>query len=1124
MRLRSDWNMVRVGIMREVIHAKFSNLEMRSKLEETRGSELVEGNDWGDRFWGVSGGIGENRLGKILMQERGNEFTGPDAVSAAAFWDTVQELSGAKTAVSTGIEGSETYKFAEWASHIHAKDNYADLETLDETNDINEQWNGAWTSLTNFDGSPVTLITPTGDEWDSNQGVRLEMTILNDSNQPETRTYYLNPAGNDLSFADAKSDASRHMGTEINEIVVMVPNGYQLKDRSTDSHGVQVASLFAYLVSKRSNGAEAFNLKAKKAGIDGKDSVTKKLPGGKHKAGANYIDILTHLRSIAESQDVRAAQMELARMMLEENREIGYKDLTLANYMSIAELMLIEGVDGQLYLRSLEMLLSAIKYRIGFKVDEMSESQLSQAVNDIVHDNSETGVGIAGMTSVEAFDSFVPASRAMQYNAIRQSSSVWARNYNVMSEIASDAREQGIEPLSVQETRNLDSRLSLDVYGDLSEYGNDLGKKLNRVLSGYNIVGVIGGQNNFANVHLAAGPSNVLYIGPNRTRARNPMTGEFDAPADDEMIRNYCTMAKDLGMTIICHEDSYKSLPDFLRKDAVPILDEDGNDLGNALIPCFDMKLNGSEATPYKASFAMAQVDYSMYVASAEDSTNEFGLGDAEAQALKHLTDNMHMRDGNSEQIAAADLFPNVFGNEAYRDCQFRVGLASGTEIKNLIADGVKCTIDYGVVPDGVGADQHMRNMEKAIERYRSRWGLANADGMLMGMSDCEPGDIVGWAEIAIIHPNGYTQYALAPIIPFPLHGVKRQPSNYSIENLGPVDNDNTLFAVDWENRTDLTEEFVKYFDSSGGANKGMISLSQALDESRTLLDGTPLDVYIAKASTDSRKVGTDRRIKTMITLMTLARIHGYNFVMHPDGTMNEGAFPENEELRDRLVSERIPSSEWRDLLVQNVRFVTDDSLNAFITYECKKVLENGGNPSDYLANVFIDPETGEKTETHVMWEFEAMFDQGLNYEDGLLKFLAFVNPVDPSNEHVTQFCPNGIEDMTTDALFRLYRDNNGMSEGYDHGVLQVRVPHRLGDNKMAYMWDNVYIGMSFFGEEYSGFSRPNVDGASNFLDGMNTMSMYGKTLKADAARKKAQWATSDIARLHGNGSYEKMP
>ena len=31
---------------------------------------LVEGNTWGDKYWGVCGGIGLNHLGKLLMQVR----------------------------------------------------------------------------------------------------------------------------------------------------------------------------------------------------------------------------------------------------------------------------------------------------------------------------------------------------------------------------------------------------------------------------------------------------------------------------------------------------------------------------------------------------------------------------------------------------------------------------------------------------------------------------------------------------------------------------------------------------------------------------------------------------------------------------------------------------------------------------------------------------------------------------------------------------------------------------------------------------------------------------------------------------------------------------------------------
>ena len=251
---------------------------------------------------------------------------------------------------------------------------------------------------------------------------------------------------------------------------------------------------------------------------------------------------------------------------------------------------------------------------------------------------------------------------------------------------------------------------------------------------------------------------------------------------------------------------------------------------------------------------------------SVEDSTNEFGLGDAEGQALRHLTDNMKMIQTGTATVTAESLFPNVFKNPAFRDCSFTVGLANGDTIRNMISESVNCTIDYGIVEGAEGFDQRVSDVDKAIKRYQDRWNLANPDGIMMGVDDCKPGDIVGWAEIEIAYPDGSTQYVLAPIIPFQLHGVKKQPSSFSVENFGPVD-DATLFQFDWRNSTDLTEEFVKYFDSSGGANKGMISLSQALEESRTLLDGTPLDVYIAKESTDSRKVGTDRSILRIFIL-----------------------------------------------------------------------------------------------------------------------------------------------------------------------------------------------------------------------------------------------------------------
>ena len=71
--LRRDWETVKVGIMEEVVRAKFTqNERLAVKLINTADRELIEGNVWGDVFWGVDMGTreGQNRLGKILMKVR----------------------------------------------------------------------------------------------------------------------------------------------------------------------------------------------------------------------------------------------------------------------------------------------------------------------------------------------------------------------------------------------------------------------------------------------------------------------------------------------------------------------------------------------------------------------------------------------------------------------------------------------------------------------------------------------------------------------------------------------------------------------------------------------------------------------------------------------------------------------------------------------------------------------------------------------------------------------------------------------------------------------------------------------------------------------------------------------
>lgn len=69
-KLRKDWESVKLNIMEMVVEQKFKDPELRGWLLETGEAKLVEGNSWGDVFWGQCDGVGDNHLGRILMNVR----------------------------------------------------------------------------------------------------------------------------------------------------------------------------------------------------------------------------------------------------------------------------------------------------------------------------------------------------------------------------------------------------------------------------------------------------------------------------------------------------------------------------------------------------------------------------------------------------------------------------------------------------------------------------------------------------------------------------------------------------------------------------------------------------------------------------------------------------------------------------------------------------------------------------------------------------------------------------------------------------------------------------------------------------------------------------------------------
>ncbi|QDJ96454.1 YbiA-like protein [Xanthomonas phage Xoo-sp13] len=69
--VRPDWDDVKLILMEQFTREKYaSNDTLRQKLLDTRGMLILEGNTWGDVYWGICNGVGQNHLGKIIMKVR----------------------------------------------------------------------------------------------------------------------------------------------------------------------------------------------------------------------------------------------------------------------------------------------------------------------------------------------------------------------------------------------------------------------------------------------------------------------------------------------------------------------------------------------------------------------------------------------------------------------------------------------------------------------------------------------------------------------------------------------------------------------------------------------------------------------------------------------------------------------------------------------------------------------------------------------------------------------------------------------------------------------------------------------------------------------------------------------
>ncbi len=69
--LRSDWEYVKLSIMKSLLQIKFSDIVLLNKLKSIN-EPIIEENTWHDTYWGMCNRIGYNHLGILLEEIKNN--------------------------------------------------------------------------------------------------------------------------------------------------------------------------------------------------------------------------------------------------------------------------------------------------------------------------------------------------------------------------------------------------------------------------------------------------------------------------------------------------------------------------------------------------------------------------------------------------------------------------------------------------------------------------------------------------------------------------------------------------------------------------------------------------------------------------------------------------------------------------------------------------------------------------------------------------------------------------------------------------------------------------------------------------------------------------------------------
>lgn len=858
-----------------------------------------------------------------------------------------------------------------------------------------------------------------------------------------------------------------------------------------DSAGAMLGRMFQraaakVLAVKRSWGGEKFNLKAKKSGDDGKDSISKALPNGKYVSDIDKWNTVESNVKAIYLEDPAKAETILGNYLKERNDILGYTSFSKADWYNVAH-MLIGVINGEVVIRSQEQISTAVRYSLPHMMDlsDLDNIDLNEYVQcsmQVLESCGSAGADLLGMAY-----SIRVAGPADFKPAVRQRSNSSDRNFEKIREINIEiAKKNSDNPHLVSATsdfkKNQERRLR-DKFG-ISEDEFKWTKKG----SAYSIMGVfVNGENSVRGDYaLAPGTSNVLLV-------KNPNDKEAFSRANE--------LAKEYKMTLVypsnmAFPDSIMQFgPNPMKNISIPCPE----DSDYVMVPYFEMELNGwfdPKTNSWGEVYSGRNiVSYDNFTVIVEDSMDEFNAGDAGAiptdtalQRIKIEDSDLWEDDAFRMFAPSLDGFARANGSKVFT---YSFDMASEEDLERIV--NFAKNRDYG--PEDIEFDIGVAYGNKKWDsinnhfQYQLREFANNFDPITGQVVVAKPDRIVGFAVMTV--SNGDQEKKIfAPIIPFRnLKGMtKSVPRSFSIDMPTHFDPSTSTFKFKWTNTTGIEGQAFKLHEGTAGANKMMV-FGKSIGE-RKLKTGTNVDFFISENTTASRRIAWNKRLQTMYSMVVEARRDprfGYNFAELDD------ALPNSPNLKKRLLDGTLLTRDISSLNVDKVLWHNDPNINDFVRNSVKMCLRRGINPADFLCSRYINAD-GQYVNTMFYYEYDLLFEPSYDYQN---RFMKFYNAMMPS------LCPptvDSIDDDLNEVNIDDYYFRPSQKSDWSYGCLQRQVPRINPETgKTTYTWENVYTSFGIATDDYTGFHAPSVDVAKGYMQELSASMLAGNRIKPNS-------------------------